>query len=194
MLTDDEALKKQINFCKLTQQWLRFLLHQLQRESNVASHNVDKSGTFISDNFSLNLIRQFECSQCKYIWTKPYASFPVTLIYPINNHTHNNKTNTTNNEHPGEQDANASKGYVSFIDLLLSSILTEQTIQSHCDQCGKFQNNIVERRRVSNLPNIFAINTALDNETVSAPSCFYFNLKFFFHTEHSFLANSNKSS
>lgn len=66
-----------------------------------------------------------------------------------------------------EFNGNGTKqSYVSFSELLLSSIHTEQTIQQFCEKCEKLHNNIKERRLISNLPPIFAINTGLDNEIV----------------------------
>lgn len=56
--------------------------------------------------------------------------------------------------------------FVSFVELLSNSIMTEQTIQSYCGECHKLHNNITERRYVTSLPNFFVINTGLDNERV----------------------------
>ncbi|OTF76690.1 hypothetical protein BLA29_004573, partial [Euroglyphus maynei] len=63
-----------------------------------------------------------------------------------------------------EFNGNNQQSFVSFSELLLSSIHTEQTIQEFCENCQKLHNNIIERRLMSNLPPLFAINTGLDNK------------------------------
>lgn len=175
---DDETLRKQYNFCKLTQQWLRFLLHQLNRESsNLPSTHQSNSclefsdnskNSFITENFSLCLTRHFQCTKCQYIWQNPHVSFPVTLNYPFSHSLSSSPSNgeTISTSNLKESFGNGENSFVSFVELISNSILTEQTIQAYCGQCQKFQNNITERRYVTSLPNFFAINTGLDNEMV----------------------------
>ena len=180
--TEDETLRKQVNFFKLMQQWLRFLLHQLNRESsNMSAQNHQNSkgsvcadsiegskSSFITDHLSLCLTRHFKCTKCRSVWQTPHISFPVTLIYPFNSSLSNSPSNgeiASSGSNSNEPVGNSDNSFVSFVELLSNSILTEQTIQAHCAQCQKFH-NITERRYVSTLPNIFAINTGLDNEMV----------------------------
>lgn len=166
-ISDDESLRKQTNFFKLTQQWLRFLLHQLHRESSAKSNSEqnESKNSFINELFSLELIRQVQCCKCNNVWKTPHSSFPVTLNFP-NNHSFQ----SSNGSQSGSEHSSDNKGkYYTFVDLLLSSILTEQTIQAMCEKCNKFH-NVTERRLVSSLPKLFAINTGLDNEMVSSSS------------------------
>lgn len=243
ILTEDETQRKQVNFCKLTQQWLRFLLHQLNRESSSSSssssssalaatttaaasttgaqsssasskssHQPGSSSTampssklsagadsategtgaaaknsFVADIFAVFLTRRFKCSKCRSIWQQPHVSFPVTLNYPFSHSLSNSPSNgemasnssnaeTTSSAAGGGSNGgggggNGDSSYVSFVDLLTNSILTEQSVQGLCQNCGKFHHSITEKRFVSTLPNIFAINTGLDNEMVNVKVC-----------------------
>ncbi|KPM02511.1 ubiquitin specific protease-like protein 1 [Sarcoptes scabiei] len=240
ILPDEESLRKQFNFFKLTQQWFRFLLHQLHRESLQQSNNSQNEknkkilsnhnssslasstssatflnqassasseenckNSFVTENFALKLTRQFQCTKCQYSWKSPYVSFPITLNYPLNilpttmsendlngnlngennnsesnsfnsnnqntftnlhiNNGINNNSNSNGNGNNTNQ-TNHKNSYISFAKLLRNSINTEQKVQEFCNNCQKFHNNIVERRLVSKLPPLLAINTGLDNE------------------------------
>ncbi|KAH9423737.1 poly(A)-specific ribonuclease [Dermatophagoides pteronyssinus] len=232
ILPEEESLRKQFNFFKLTQQWLRFLLHQLHRESLQSTNNNNNNhnnmtlgnnssngnhhhhdhnkglypypqqqqqqqqqhmvesqvenlkNSFVTENFSLQLTRHFLCTKCQHQWKSPYISFPVTLNYPMNIHHHSGNgsggghstISNINVNYVGQRESNhdiefngnnhhvQQQSFVSFSELLLSSIHTEQTIQEFCENCQKLHNNIIERRLMSKLPPIFAINTGLDNK------------------------------
>lgn len=73
------------------------------------------------------------------------------------------------NINSAESVGTSETSYVNFVDLLANSILTHKHIQAYCAQCQKFHNSVIERRYVSTLPKIFAINTGLDNEMVGEP-------------------------
>jgi PAB-dependent poly(A)-specific ribonuclease subunit 2 len=146
---DDETMRKQINYSKLSQQWLRFILSQLHSEALKGLNDVFEAddnnrserceSSFISDLFSLSLLRCYKC-KCGHTWEQPHNSFPITLIYP-----------------------NENVKCTSFVDLLKHSILTEQTMQTYCEQCSKYQ-HVIEKREAKSIPDILAINTGLDNE------------------------------
>lgn len=182
ILPEDETLLKQVNFRKLSQQWLRFLLHQLNRESSNTPSSPQQPGaknylntdftenskaSFVTDYFSLRLTRNFQCIKCRHTWQSPHDSFPVTLNYPFNQILNNTPTNGESSAGNGSNQSGGTgteNVFVGFAELLTNSILTRQTIQAFCSQCQKFHHNITEKRIVSSLPNIFAINTGLDNE------------------------------
>jgi PAB-dependent poly(A)-specific ribonuclease subunit 2 len=163
---DDEAIRKTINDAKLSQQWLRFILSQLDSEaakglcdvfespeassgggdrsesskgSSAAATTQETTTSFINDLFSLSLLRCYRC-KCDHKWEQPHNSFPITLSYP-----------------------NDSAKCHSFVDLLRHSVLTEQTIQTYCEKCAKYQ-HVVEKRVAKAIPHILAINTGLDSE------------------------------
>ncbi|XP_054155443.1 PAN2-PAN3 deadenylation complex catalytic subunit PAN2-like [Oppia nitens] len=171
---DDETIRKTINYVKLSQQWLRFILSQLDSEETKSSNDVfeisgddqqsngnksdtktlssgsdqqstttqslsSSSSSFINDLFALSLLRIYQC-KCDHQWEQPHKSFPITLSYPTDN-----------------------LKCTEFVDLLKHSVLTEQTIQTYCEKCAKYQ-HVVERREAKSIPHILAINTGLDNE------------------------------
>ena len=156
ILSNDEICRKQLNYAKLSQQWLRFILSQLDSEaikgltevSEVFEESADDKQTeskqnetsFISELFSLSLLRCYKC-RCDHRWEQPHNSFPITLIYPTNESTK----------------------CTSFVDLLKHSILNEQTIQTYCEKCSKFQ-SVNEKREAKQIPHILAINTGVDND------------------------------
>lgn len=148
ILSNDEISRKQLNYAKLSQQWLRFILSQLDSEAlkGLSELLEEESGdekqsetSFISELFSLSLLRCYKC-RCDHRWELPHNSFPITLIYPTE-----------------------STKCTSFVDLLKHSILTEQNIQTYCEKCSKFK-DVNEKREAKQIPHILAINTGVDNE------------------------------
>lgn len=155
----------QISLVRLLENFNRFILEQLHKESISNKHiqfSNDSPSTplpsplIIDELFGSTTISKSKCLSCKYETVRESRTFQYDMIYP--------ESSMSSSSTPGVStvppDSNQSfSGDATFSNILRSSIFRTTHTKAWCEKCGRYQ--LTEQKRMlSSLPNVLCVNAA----------------------------------
>lgn len=135
----------QISLVRLMENFNRFILEQLQKES-ISNQPINNQPQLpiIEELFGSSSLSHSKCLSCKHENKRETKSFQYDLVL-------NNDINLKEDNHYYSTS--------SFSNLLKKSLKRENHTKAWCDNCNRYQLT-EQKRELTSLPNILCINTA----------------------------------